>query len=634
MYKPDKYTDVYDAMIVGNSKSRRFYAVNEKDVDITRDQVSQMIGMLSDNKLAYDVFIALLLSPTYCHTVINNPSVLTKLAPILEKNKIAYGKALAYAFFTLYAEECIFKTQTKKENRYVFDINTASKLPYFPYTPDDIHQSPYLNVLVDEKQLDSKNNCLSYFMSTDNELGICTFNEFKSRFNIFTTGDPTKNILEGIDWNSHAVSGSIIPACLQKNSPLMDIVTNSSQNETTKFKTFCHHYYNDSDIDLMNNKESIFDFLDSVQDVSEKIRANIASINNIKLDEVKLEIEPQKSLSMNFHQKYIEERLEHIKEHTGHVEWTVENVIENIKIKNPDVKEYFYALYVESKLKNNQNIRKTKMGDKKNPLFNHYMKISSLEEMDINMINYNFDKESTTERDSDSYYYVNDYRADDKKVPHKDNLMILKICENLKFNIKSPQLLHTVQIFRVKSKEFFNVVAKFHLPCVRAYYTNDNVYILPSCVAAMMTGINIDYKYFAGIKDPIDILNKYRYRGFGTLINAEEKQCMTIYNGNVNKWKGMFSIDPSNKESIQKHFGCKELTDNIFKPLVFLQGLPKDVYKDVNKKYLKTIDDLKKHYEEKYKSDLGINVFKFKAINSAGYVEPAKKWIFEALYSA
>ena len=39
--------------------------------------------------------------------------------------------------------------------------------------------------------------------------------------------------------------------------------------------------------------------------------------------------------------------------------------------------------------------------------------------------------------------------------------------------------------------------------------TNNNVYILPSCITAMMTFINMDYKYFAGTNNPYDIINKY-----------------------------------------------------------------------------------------------------------------------------
>jgi hypothetical protein len=34
--------------------------------------------------------------------------------------------------------------------------------------------------------------------------------------------------------------------------------------------------------------------------------------------------------------------------------------------------------------------------------------------------------------------------------------------------------------------------------------------------------MNLDYKYFAGSQDPINIINKYRMRGFGCWLNMNE----------------------------------------------------------------------------------------------------------------
>jgi hypothetical protein len=38
-----------------------------------------------------------------------------------------------------------------------------------------------------------------------------------------------------------------------------------------------------------------------------------------------------------------------------------------------------------------------------------------------------------------------------------------------------------------------------------------------------VVSINIDYKYFAGAKDPIEVLNKYRMRGYSVYLNDKEK---------------------------------------------------------------------------------------------------------------
>ena len=49
------------------------------------------------------------------------------------------------------------------------------------------------------------------------------------------------------------------------------------------------------------------------------------------------------------------------------------------------------------------------------------------------------------------------------------------------------------------------------------------MYIYYHHVLSSNTLINLDYKYFAGSIDPIDIINKYRTRGYSTILNDSEK---------------------------------------------------------------------------------------------------------------
>ena len=62
----------------------------------------------------------------------------------------------------------------------------------------------------------------------------------------------------------------------------------------------------------------------------------------------------------------------------------------------------------------------------------------------------------------------------------------------------------------------------FILLYLRAYYTGNNIYMLPSCISALMTFINFDFKYWAG-KHPYELIKKYRSRGFAILLNNKEK---------------------------------------------------------------------------------------------------------------
>ena len=231
---------------------------------------------------------------------------------------------------------------------------------------------------------------------------------------------------------------------------------------------------------------------------------------------------------------------------------------------------------------------------------------------------------------------MNDIKLDNEKVSSDKNIIILKVAENIKFKIRSNKLLHCIEAFRAKSKDFFAVVGRFHLPCVRGYYNGETVYLEPSCISANMTYINIDYKYFAGVRDPIEILNKYRSRGFGIILNKDEKQHMLYYNQNIPNIANMFNINGKSKDSFKNIFGFKDINSNIYKIGHFDKGFPMDVYNKIDMKSIKTIDDLQHIYKSNYNynaSISGLNMFKFKTINSNGSINPLQKWVIEACWN-
>ncbi len=634
IYRREVYVDAMDAL--KDNKKRTYFATPNDKLEqrvFNKESVTELFQSL-DIKLherqLYDLFNTLLISKDYCHLVLNNSVVLDKMQPLINKYYHLYRYLFGYAWMCFYTEECIFKTKTQNDNRYVFDINTASKLPVFPIVNKDLHMNPYLTSLVSKKVLDSEHNCLSIGMDFDNfdkNFGITTLPEFQRRFNLFTTGDVNKNIFDGIDWTSIAVSGSVIPACMQKKSPLISLVSQPEQSENDNLVTFYSHYYPDSDIDLMCNKESVFEFMDKIQDVVKVVNKNV-----YKTDEIQVIIEPKKTLAIVAHVDYINEKLSEINKSINK-QYTYDDLKDNLSA--PEVKEYFYKIYTDYKTEHN-NVQRKKYTNN-NILYEHFYKVTHIDDMNIYIVDNTYDKDTTVPRDSEKYFHLNDFRSEDNKVPFDKNKMILKISENIKFKIHSNKMLHSIEAFRVKGDSFFSVVARFHLPCVRAFYTGSNIYMLPSCVTAMMTGINIDYKYFAGIRDPIDILNKYRMRGFGTILNDTEKQHMIYYNGSLNnKWNNMFSVNIKNKDSIAKFFGSQNINSNMFKPLVYLKNFPKDIYNVVNP--ARTFNDnadlidylrIKKDYDTQ--SSL-INTTKLKTINNDGKVEPLKKWVIEACW--
>lgn len=614
------FTDILTAL--QGSKKRTYYmTIDNSDLKIRKEDVTDLICSIDDEQELYYTFNTLLISKEYCHMVLNNPEILTKVQPLLQKYAPIYKLLIGYAWLCFVIEENIMKTKALKDHRFVFDINTANKLPTFPFVCDDLTQNPYLTVLVDSQFVNANENVMSlYCVDGFDGYGVCNLEQFKWRFNLFTSGNATKSIFDGIDWKYFAISGSVIPACLQKKSPLFDMVTISTQSEEDKWLTYFNHYYGESDIDMMCNDQSIFGFTTKADEVVEQIKKNLPDYK-----EGDVEIEPIKSMVMIVTKYFFEERLKHFNEEFNN-NYTVDDMIN--QLGSNEMKEYLYLIYVENKYKRNTIIRKNKQDS--NIYIKNFMSLSAINEMNIHLASYDNLKDSTNTLDSDTCFYINDFRSADNKVPDDKNYMIMKIGENVKFKIRSQKMKKSIELFRSKSSDFFGVVGRFHLPCVRAYYQGDNVYILPSCVTAMMTGINIDYKYFAGVRDPIDIINKYRMRGFGVLLTDKERKHMAYYNNNVKTFGGMFHIESNNKEAIRKSFGPRELSDKIYRPLVYTQQLPESSYVTPQLNYIKTVDDLKKYYQKKYgynSEEFGFDLFKFKTITNSGSVMPYQRWI-------
>ena len=611
------------ASTLQNSIKRTYYMnVDDSKLEVTKLDVENMISSITDVGELYHTVNSLIVSKDYCHMVLNSSKILDKIQPLFKNYGPVYKLLLGYAWQCFNIEESIMKTKTTKTHRYVFDIHTANKLPVFPFITEDLTQNPYMTLLVDKTMVAANENAVSLYCMENYEdhYGVCTFDQFQRRFNLFTTGDPDKNLFKGINWDHFAISGSIMPACLQKKSPLLNIIC-SDQNEDNKWLSFFNNYYADSDIDMMCNDESIYGFASKVGNVIEQIKSNTA---NYKQGDIT--IEPIKSMLLMVTKHFYKERIDHFNEYFNYDEkLTPEEMM--LKIETEEMKEYLYGFYFEHKSKFNALIRKSKKDN--NQYIKQFMSVTPINEMKMKEITYDTTKQKDKITDCDMCFYINDFRGPNDKVSESENYLVIKIAENVKFKIKS-QKHKTIELFRSKSQDFFGVVGKFHLPCVRSYYQGNNVYILPSCISAMMTGVNIDYKYFAGVHDPIKIINKYRMRGFGILLSEKEKEHMCYYNSNVQSSGGMFFVGSKDEEEIKKMFGPRELTDKIYRPLIYTQNLPPDNYLNPDIKYIKSLSDLKKNYKNKYNYDdeqYGFNLFSIKTVNNHGSINPYKSWV-------
>jgi hypothetical protein len=630
IYRQKEYTDV--ASTLRNMKNRKFYAtIDDGTLDTTKEQITNLFNFLTNKKEIFNMFNSLLMSKDFCHMVLNNQIVLEKMKPFFDRYLSLYRYAFGYAWLAFYMEECWFQTKTTNKSRFVFDINTANKLPYFPTCTEDLHLNPYISMLVSSKIIDSVNNYLSIPSIADyKNYGIGTLADFRLKFNVFTTGRTDKNIFDGIDWANFSVSGSTITACVPKRSPLMDVILDHANTEAEQLMAFFNNYYVNSDIDLMCNDISVFGFMDKVSSLVTLIKTNLENLKD-KDAAATIRLEPIKTLAMVVHIKYIELNLTHIQDYVGR-QWTTEEIIKNLNTN--EMKEYFYELYTKEKFKTNRQNRKEHVGENVNPLYSDFYKVSSIDEMKVILVDYDISQDDNVENDSQSCTYLNDVLVDTAKVKPYENIMIMKMSESIRFKIKSEQLLHSIEVFRVKaSSEFFSTVGRFHLPCVRSHYDGTNVYLTASCVTALMTGVNIDYKYFAGVRDPTEIITKYATRGYTTPVNDREKQHIVDYCSSTNKFGGMFNVDRKNKDSIKKFFGAKTLNDECFKPRKHLSGYPDDAYRKVDAKYIITVQDLQNWYSEHCPGlkDCGVNFLNFKSINNDGSIEPFKSWVFDTV---
>ena len=162
-----------------------------------------------------------------------------------------------------------------------------------------------------------------------------------------------------------------------------------------------------------------------------------------------------------------------------------------------------------------------------------------------------------------------DFTPNEPCIFSKEKLNDISLSFSFKLRIISAQLDHDLEIFPIKKDDFMSTVSQFHMPCVRAYYNGNNVYMTPSCISAHMTFMNIDYKYFASSKDPIEIINKYRMRGFGTWLNENEIKQFMKYSELVPFWQNLYSIQVHNKKSIESCLGPLELNHRLFYPRQF-----------------------------------------------------------------
>jgi hypothetical protein len=611
---------------------KSFYSiVKPEDLVIKKETIEELlIGHSLTEQEKYQLISNLLLSKKYCHYVLGNQHILDANKDLLDKYKPTFRYLIGYAWIILYMEESIRKTRTKESDRFVFDIDTVSKMPIFPFSPYAPHLNPYFCCMVSDNLINMQQNIGGVKQPAEYQNGIVNLEEFRKRLNIFISGKSNTDILLGANWSNMVITGGCMPAIIPQTNPLMALFKKTPNSKLPmkdeEFTRFFQEYYATSDIDIACNHSNILDFINHVKHLRKIIHTNLG--NNI--NESDIQIIPTKTLAIYINGSLLKEKCER-----GEIPYKYDEIIRN-KNKRA-IKFYFYELYLEQKKMANENNRQV-LHDKIND--DEYFEIITycdIEKTVLIINDHSFESDiikNKTPGSNSGIEMVHLIKDDEIQNP-ATNIVFIKFSETLKYKITSKHLKHPFEFFRISDDEFFSCVGRFHLACVRAYYNGTNCYLLPSAITAYQTLTNIDFKYFVGNNDPISIIDKYRKRGYGTVLNKMETNQYLSYIMVTGNYKKAYNM--TNTKDIKNIVGYLDINHDFFKPR---KNLPEEFTVDPNIKldylyvkmeYLNTKEDIIKQYKKKYPKCLDEFIVK-RTILPSGQIEPVKNWMIDASY--
>lgn len=393
-----------------------------------------------------------------------------------------------------------------------------------------------------------------------------------------------------------------------KYNPLIDMYKDTLNTELSEIDliNYFDYYYKNSTIELICNKESIIDYIDVIQTFVNKFPQEKTKISNIHTGTIMLSDE------------IIQNQITKIRKKLSNKKINLEYVKSNYSLEQ--IKKYFYdKYYIPWKLEQLENI--TKMNKQDLELFKEYLKLVPLE--DFKIINLNLNLEMNMEQnDFSKYFYFETINT---------NKLVCKLSENIKFKIESKGI-KTFEIFKSTNTNFFSIIPEMNLGYVNAFWNGYTVKCLPSFITLMMLQLATDYKYLTSDYkyltseyeyNPMEIIHEYRSRGFGIILNNNEKLDMINYYDN-NKWTNIFDINLKDKKTFENIFGVKKSSHNIF--IQFND--------DINNIEHETSST----FEECFNSMINSNninqiditkLCKLKAINSDGKIIPLDKQIID-----
>lgn len=623
----------------GSRGDKSYFGVTKLDkLVIDQAMVEEMLTKYALSRAEkYRLLTTFLVSKNYCHYVLGSKTILEACADIIQAYKPAFRYTMGYAWMTLYMEESIIRTRVSETDRCVFDIETASKLPVFPFCPKAPRSNPYFSSAIPDKELDQENNMWGVEQPIEYQNGIVSLKELEKRLGIFIGGTSGIDLLKGADWSHMALTGGCMAACLPKTNPLFTLFKANQDPKVSitdaELNRFFQEYYASSDIDVACNHSDILEYIRHVKHLHHVIHKNL-HYADATITEADIALEPMKTVAI-----YVNPKQLRLKCETGEVPFAYDEMIKDKN--NHKFKFYFFELYFEQKRLSNK-INRSVLGDRiDDSTFFEIMQYCDYNSATIIINDVPVDSPGDCAKNPElnsGVEMVYRLAADPNASISDANPIFVKFSETLKYKISSRHLERPIEVFRINESQFFSCVSRFHLPCVRAYYTMSkgsmNCFMLPSAITSYMTLTNIDFKYFVGRYDPINIIDKYRQRGYGIVLNGTEIKQYLSYVLNIEKHARSYKV--STVEDIRTILGTLSPNMPFFTP----RRTTPEIFKgDTNIKLEYATSKLAAPASEKDIVNLNLrlhpNIGEFsmtRTVGPDGNITPFKKWIIDAVW--
>lgn len=611
---------------------------------INNEQLIEIMSGLS-NKNRFQLFFNLMVSPQYCHLILNNKDVWVLMDSVVNRCLPLVRYCLFYSYMSLYLQENIKKTYLRREDTCILKLSNVCHIPNFPYLQSDIESHPAIAAahLIKKTIIPNENFYgISYIRDKNNlardENTLNDIETFRKRLNIFITGFSDKNILSNIDWTNIHITGSIMAACIPKRHALVNLFRNTSPCDIYDHTDYLYHryfceYYGDSDIDVLINISEPIKLYERVLKFKENLEKGLRlyDMDDSKIDTI---LDKIRKGYFKFNYSFIVNKLLPYWSEKG-TDLTYDDIISNLS--NPKYGKYFMPFYLEAQKKFYDNFRIINEIDEEDDkykfffsnidvsdiMFNLYQLVDGryykVDSEDINMMKCKDDISPLEKSEDDPYY---------------------EVIESTKYRIHHPKLNHPFELFGVPHEDPWACINKFHIGCVRAYYDGIDVHMTTSALMTFHTNLSPDYRIMYGSKDPADICNKYRMRGYGLLLNRNELAQLITYSECIPYWNNLYHINKKNIKTISEFLGKRKITDDLFKPRLYNSDYYKDsncfvhpIYNDIHTSYIESKSQLQSDLDSYCKvnspmiSDL---FFKNKFLNVDGKPNVLKRWLIDA----